>query len=73
MLSKKAQKDLAANINRLQVCTYMRTSDTLTFEQKKLWILAEREATLYLFEKYGIDLPNRASFQFEKEQERKAA
>lgn len=63
MLSKKAKKDIAIIINHLQVCMYKRNSDTLTENQKKVWYLAEQDATLYLYEHYGIDLPNRSMFQ----------
>lgn len=60
-LSKKAQKELAGLINRLQVCQHM--IDTLPPNQRQLWRDAECETTLTLYSRYGIALPNLGYWQ----------
>lgn len=60
-LSKQSQKELAALINRLQVCQHM--LDTVPPNQRKIWRDAECETTIYLYEHYGIALPGLTYWQ----------
>lgn len=63
-MRKADLKDLAAHINRLQVATYM--INTRPKEDRKIWQQAEKETTLYLFERYKIELPNLKFWQENK-------
>ena len=58
-LPKKAQKELAVLINRLQVCQIMRHEAVYNEHWGSLenWQLSEAEATVTLSDTYGIDLP----------------
>ena len=58
-LPKKAQKELAALINSLQVCQIMRheAMENEYWDSLEVWQLSEAETTVTLSDTYGIDLP----------------
>lgn len=66
MLSKKAQKDLASKFNAIQVAIIMQTKPDASAESIELWRRSERNATVYLLEQYGIELPCAKEFQIEQ-------